>query len=324
MLLTVSEEGYPQFGILKACSSNAAERRMKFLNSSSRVAMRSLEEGVDGGVELVMRPLKDRARSLSPLKQLRTYSFRSTPSEESFLNDVVASFLRYNFLTDDNKVKIYGKMCFFKINLREGFGEMNEQQRCIRRSWCSVMQRLSRERHEFGFFVLARVFNRASYLKRAFGAEEYKSIDDIPPDHPLHRHSRIFTKLIDLTVRSLYLSLVEFVTIIVRNVDELDSEIAPAIFRYGQRHYHSNAVRKKCIFQREFFGEESVRLFCSQVVCAVVDFSDTNDAEPLCVEAWVELMRYVGAKLLDGFQFDHLANTKKLAINTNDRVFFLL
>lgn len=126
MLLTVSEEGYPQFGILKACSSNAAERRMKFLNSSSRVAMRSLEEGVDGGVELVMRPLKDRARSLSPLKQLRTYSFRSTPSEESFLNDVVASFLRYNFLTDDNKVKIYGKMCFFKINLREGFGEMNE------------------------------------------------------------------------------------------------------------------------------------------------------------------------------------------------------
>uniref|UniRef100_A0A915ACM5 Globin family profile domain-containing protein n=1 Tax=Parascaris univalens TaxID=6257 RepID=A0A915ACM5_PARUN len=174
---------------LPACSSNAAERRMKFLNSSSRVAMRSLEEGVDGGVELVMRPLKDRARSLSPLKQLRTYSFRSTPSEESFLNDV--------------------------------------QQRCIRRSWCSVMQRLSRERHEFGFFVLARVFNRASYLKRAFGAEEYKSIDDIPPDHPVHRHSRIFTKLIDLTVR---------------NVDELDSEIAPAIFRYGQRHYHSNAV----------------------------------------------------------------------------------
>lgn len=56
----------------------------------------------------------------------------------------------------------------------------------------------------------------------------------------------------------------------------------------------------------------------------MVDFSDTNDAEPLCVEAWVELMRYVGAKLLDGFQFDHLANTKKLAINTNDRVFFLL
>lgn len=64
----------------------------------------------------------------------------------------------------------------------------------------------------------------------------------------------------------------------VRNVDELDSEIAPAIFRYGQRHYHSNAVSMLLINTRYWvvfkssmiratftaiFGEESFfrRLF---------------------------------------------------------------
>ncbi|KHN77194.1 hypothetical protein Tcan_15470 [Toxocara canis] len=253
------DETFPPAG----CSGNAAERRLKFVNSSTKLAIRSLEENTDGSMEVTMKPLKDRARSLSPLKQLRTYSFRSTPSEESFLSDM--------------------------------------QQRCIRRSWCSVTQRLSTEKHEFGFFVFLRVFSRAPQLKRAFGAEKYDCIEDIPHDHPVHRYSHIFTKVIDLAVR---------------NVDEVENEIAPAIFRYGQRHYHSKA--------REQFGEESVRLFCSQVVCAVVDFADMDDDEPLCVEAWVELMRYIGAKLLDGFQFEHLANTKKLAINTNDHVFFIL
>ncbi|VDM46562.1 unnamed protein product [Toxocara canis] len=280
----------PSLIILKGCSGNAAERRLKFVNSSTKLAIRSLEENTDGSMEVTMKPLKDRARSLSPLKQLRTYSFRSTPSEESFLSEMVWPFFFFD-----------GRQVSKQPAYRKYACSYLQQQRCIRRSWCSVTQRLSTEKHEFGFFVFLRVFSRAPQLKRAFGAEKYDCIEDIPHDHPVHRYSHIFTKVIDLAVR---------------NVDEVENEIAPAIFRYGQRHYHSKA--------REQFGEESVRLFCSQVVCAVVDFADMDDDEPLCVEAWVELMRYIGAKLLDGFQFEHLANTKKLAINTNDHVFFIL
>ncbi|VDK53327.1 unnamed protein product [Anisakis simplex] len=151
---------------IMACSSNAAERRWKFLNSSNRIAMRSLEEGIDGDVQLTMKPLKDRARSLSPLKQLRTYSFRSTPSEESFLSDV--------------------------------------QQYWIKRSWCSVIDRLRKENREFGFFVLKRVFDRAPHLKSAFLSHQQISLEELPPNHAIHRHLHILTKVIDLAVRSFY------------------------------------------------------------------------------------------------------------------------
>ncbi len=71
------------------------------------------------------------------------------------------------------------------------------------------------------------------------------------------------------------------------------------------------------------FNEANVRMFCSQVVCSVVDLlGELVDAD--CMEAWIELMRFLGRKLLDGFEHDRLSSTKKISINTHDRVFFML
>lgn len=69
-------------------AKTAASRRMEFLSFSSNFAARSLDEGGaqrDSRPDLDMKPLSFRARSLSPLKQMRTYSSRLVPSEESVL-----------------------------------------------------------------------------------------------------------------------------------------------------------------------------------------------------------------------------------------------
>ncbi|VDK57401.1 unnamed protein product [Gongylonema pulchrum] len=91
-------------------------------------------------------------------------------------------------------------------------------------------------------------------------------------------------------------------------------EIAPVVFRYGQRHYNGNA--------REYFNEGTVRLFCSQVVCTIADLLEV-EVDPVCIEAWIEMMRYVGSKLLDGFNYERMRQ-KKLTVNTSDHPFYML
>ncbi|MCP9264216.1 Mannosyltransferase [Dirofilaria immitis] len=174
------------------------EKRLKFISTHGSLTMRSFETGQVSDVEVTMKPLKDRSRSMSPLKQLKTYSFCSMASEESVLSET--------------------------------------QQKLIRRSWQTITTKLEFNEHCFGFFVYRRV----------------------------------------------------------RHVDELETEIAPAVFRYGQRHYK---------LAEEHFNEETVRLFCTQVVCTVADLLE-SDMDPICSEAWIDMMRYIGCKLLDGFNYE--------------------
>ncbi|VDK86720.1 unnamed protein product [Onchocerca ochengi] len=237
------------------------EKRLKFISTHGSLTMRSFETGHVSDVEVTMKPFKDRSRSMSPLKQLKTYSFRSIASEESILSEI--------------------------------------QQELIRQSWQTISGKLEVTEQCFGFFVYRRVFERNASLKQVFHVEEYDSLESVPNEHSIFRQMRLFTNLISLAVR---------------HVDELETEIAPAVFRYGQRHYK---------FAAESFNEETVRLFCSQVVCTVVDLLET-DIDPSCMEAWIDMMRYIGCKLLDGFNYVRLSCNKKLSINTSDHIFYVL
>uniref|UniRef100_A0A0N5CNF9 GLOBIN domain-containing protein n=1 Tax=Thelazia callipaeda TaxID=103827 RepID=A0A0N5CNF9_THECL len=236
------------------------EKQLKFISSNGSLTMRSFDNGEISDVEVNMKPLNDRSRSLSPLKQLKTYSFRSTPSEEGILSDI--------------------------------------QQEMIRNSWQTIVTKLESSQ-SFGYFVFQRVFERNSLLKKAFHVEEYKSFESVPEEHSIFRQMRLFTNVISLAVR---------------NVSELEMQIAPALFSYGQRHYG---------VARDYFNEETVRLFCSQVVCTVADILET-EFEPACMEAWIEMMRFIGTKLLDGFDYVRLSQNKKILLNTNDHVFYVL
>ncbi|KAK6105450.1 Globin family protein [Brugia pahangi] len=245
----------------KAKTMEQNEKRLKFISTHGSLTMRSFETGQVSDVEVTMKPFKDRSRSMSPLKQLKTYSFRSMPSEESILSEI--------------------------------------QQELIRQSWQTISAKLEVNEQNFGFFVYRRVFEHNPLLKRPFHVEEYDLLDLIPREHSIFRQMRLFTNLIALAVR---------------HDDELETEIAPAIFRYGQRHYK---------FAEEYFNEETVRLFCSQVVCAVADLLEV-DIDPACMEAWIDMMRFIGCRLLDGFNYIRLSSNKKLSINTADHIFYVL
>uniref|UniRef100_A0A1I8AP87 GLOBIN domain-containing protein n=1 Tax=Steinernema glaseri TaxID=37863 RepID=A0A1I8AP87_9BILA len=242
----------------------AAVRRMEFLTSCGSLTVRSLDDGQMPDVEFEMKPL-NRARSLSPLKQMRTYSYKSVASEENVLDE--------------------------------------EQRLVLKTSWKNIKERL--ERHggkTFGYYVFERIFTRVPHLKPIFKIDmNIKGLDQLPEEHSFLRHTSLFTNIIDLAVR---------------NVDQLEAQMAPAMFTYGQRHYNSKMMQGA-------FTEENVRLFCGQVVCSVVDVLN-EEIEPICMEAWIEIMRYLGRTLLNGFEYERLAATKKISINTNDHVFFML
>ncbi|VDM10698.1 unnamed protein product, partial [Wuchereria bancrofti] len=161
------------------------------------------------------------------------------------------------------------------------------QQELIRQSWQTINTKLELNEQNFGFFVYRRVFEHNPLLKRAFHVEEYDLLDLIPKKHSIFRQMRLFTNLIALAVR---------------HADELETEIAPAVFRYGQRHYKFAAC---------------------QVVCTVADLLGV-DIDPACMEAWIDMMRFIGCRLLDGFNYIRLSSNKKLSINTADHIFYVL
>lgn len=72
------------------------EKRLKYISAHGTLTMRSFETGEVSDVEVTMKPLKDRSRSMSPLKQLKTYSFRSISSDERVLSEIVSELLAFN------------------------------------------------------------------------------------------------------------------------------------------------------------------------------------------------------------------------------------
>lgn len=237
-------------------------------------------------LELEMRPLSIRTRSLSPLRQQLRHSFGS-----------IAGYGRNGSQASDESVLDW------------------EHAAAIWRTWREANARLATFAPErcFGFFVFDRLFEVAPQVKEMFGVEAYARVDDVPQEHAFNRHVHVFNDLLDLSVR---------------NVDELETEMAPVLFAYGRRHYQHAALHEK-------FNEETVRLFCSQVVCTVADLLGNEELPPLALEAWVEMMRHLGSALLSGYESEKAAHSgggggvggrKKMSFNNlvRQHAFFVL
>ncbi|UMM28230.1 hypothetical protein L5515_011160 [Caenorhabditis briggsae] len=246
----------------KSQKNSASERRKIFLTSSTNqeTMARSLDDSMTAKMSSMIR-----TKSHSPLKQMRTYSFRSIPSEEN--------------LIDKECCEIIGD------------------------SWRIVESRASSTFPTacFGLFVLRRVLQRIPILCPLFSLSESDDIFKLPENHPVRRHARLFTNILHISVK---------------NVDELEAQVAPTVFKYGERHYRPDIT--------PHMTEENVLIFCAQIVCTVFDFLCETEATPKCAESWIELMRYLGQKLLDGFDFAKLTAERKISINRNDHHLFLM
>uniref|UniRef100_A0A914N4V0 GLOBIN domain-containing protein n=1 Tax=Meloidogyne incognita TaxID=6306 RepID=A0A914N4V0_MELIC len=104
--------------------------------------------------------------------------------------------------------------------------------------------------------------------------------------HPFSRHVRIFNNILDLSVR---------------NSAELEKEMLPVLFAYGQRHYRANI--------KDHFNEKSVRLFCSQIIGTLCDLLDKK-LNLFAQEAWIEMVTYLGRALLSGFEHERQKRKK--------------
>ncbi|KAI6236504.1 GLOBIN domain-containing protein [Aphelenchoides besseyi] len=248
----------------------AASRRMEFLSFKTNFVVRSLDEchavgpaAFEHELEIDLKPLSYRARSLSPLKLMRTYTSHRNSSDEEILSA--------------------------------------EQGALIRSSWKCCIDRLANSR-TFGLLALKRFLQKRPELRSVFGVEAQTNLEDLPEDSSITRHAQLLYSIIDLAVR---------------NVDELESEIGPVIFVYGRRHFSNR------FDLQGNFNEETVRLFCGQVICTILDITG-NQLTTGSLEAWIELMRFLGRALINGYEFESLNETKKkFVINTNNHAFYL-
>nr|CAD2193186.1 unnamed protein product [Meloidogyne enterolobii] len=142
----------------------------------------------------------------------------------------------------------------------------------------------------FAFFTFDRIFERAPELKSLFGISPNISIFELDENqwdqHPFSRHVRIFNNILDLSVR---------------NSAELEKEMLPVLFAYGQRHYRANI--------KEHFNEKTVRLFCSQIIGTLCDLLDKK-LNLFAQEAWIEMVTYLGRALLSGFEHERQKRKK--------------
>ncbi|KAL3098957.1 hypothetical protein niasHS_000945 [Heterodera schachtii] len=181
-----------------------------------------------------------------------------------------------------------------------GIGEEDvlswEQSVAVQRSWRRANQRIAQfgisADRCFAFYAFDRIFERAPELKPLFGISPSFVLTDLdeqqqPMYHPFMRHLHVFNNILDLTVR---------------NAAELKSEILPALFTYGQRHYLPKL--------KDEFSERTVRLFCSQLVATMCDLLG-DDFSPGELEAWIEMVTYMGRALLSGFEYERLQNGRK-------------
>uniref|UniRef100_A0A1I8C0G9 GLOBIN domain-containing protein n=1 Tax=Meloidogyne hapla TaxID=6305 RepID=A0A1I8C0G9_MELHA len=161
-----------------------------------------------------------------------------------------------------------------------------EQSELIQKTWLLANEKIrlfAGPDRSFAFFTFDRIFERAPELKTLFGLSPNISLFDLDENqwdqHPFSRHVRIFNNILDLSVR---------------NSSELEKEMLPVLFAYGQRHYRTNI--------NEYFNEKTVRLFCSQIIGTLCDLLDKK-LNLFAQEAWINMVTYLGRALLSGHCF---------------------
>uniref|UniRef100_A0A0N5BLZ9 GLOBIN domain-containing protein n=1 Tax=Strongyloides papillosus TaxID=174720 RepID=A0A0N5BLZ9_STREA len=133
----------------------------------------------------------------------------------------------------------------------------------------------------FGMCVFERLFKKMPELLYVFNISDDININILSEDHILTRHAILLASLIDLAIR---------------NIDQLESELGPPLQIYGQRHIQFPN-------SKQFFSECVIRCLCAQIVCTVAELL-LDDLEANTVDAWVDLLRFMGRSLLEGYDND--------------------
>lgn len=97
----------------------------------------------------------------------------------------------------------------------------------MRTTWSIVQDRCTQQDRVLGQYIFRHLFSLAPEFKRVFGLSEEADAWHLSVEHPMQRHFRVFTNVIDLMVR---------------NIGELDMQIAPALITYGRRHFYKHHV----------------------------------------------------------------------------------
>ena len=108
----------------------------------------------------------------------------------------------------------------------------------------------------FGLFVFRRVLSKIPMLCPLFSLSESDDIFNLPESHPVRRHARLFTNILHISVK---------------NVDELEAQVAPTVFKYGERHYRPDIVSfdwKMSFFNSSFPDSSHDRRKCSHILCS--------------------------------------------------------
>uniref|UniRef100_A0A914V8Z5 Globin family profile domain-containing protein n=1 Tax=Plectus sambesii TaxID=2011161 RepID=A0A914V8Z5_9BILA len=159
------------------------------------------------------------------------------------------------------------------------------QRRVICDSWRLTIGRCRADRVCFGMLVFRQLCEESTQFKLLFDLSVDRDLTLMHSQHPFVRHARIFANMIDLTVR---------------NIDELEVQITPALFVYGRRHFYkmSDGFNSKMV---ETFTQRTV-----QTVCDALGGEYTAET----VDAWEQLMEYVLSKLKEGYDFESIHSKK--------------
>lgn len=137
-----------------------------------------------------------------------------------------------------------------------------------------------------GIKIFQNIFRRHPELKTMFRLEHVQTVDELSVEENFIRHARVFSNVIDLTVR---------------NIDELDMQISPALITFGRRHYYKHQIG---------FRPEYMTIFAM----AVMDFmfEQLHDlATKETMDAWWFITVYLVTKLKQGYELESMHKGKQ-------------
>lgn len=132
-----------------------------------------------------------------------------------------------------------------------------------------------------GITIFQNIFRRCPDLKQVFRLGHVQNLDDLLKEERFIRHANVFSDVIDLAVR---------------NMDELDAQMAPALITLGRRHYYKHSVG---------FRADYLAVFAQ----AMLDFVSerlqlTGDKE--AVDGWWMITVYLITKMQHGYALESM------------------
>lgn len=160
----------------------------------------------------------------------------------------------------------------------------DKQKNLIRQTWREVT---SECKLLPGVKIFQNIFRRCPDLKKLFKLEHINDVEDLPNEDGFIRHARVFSNMIDLSVR---------------NVDELDIHIAPALITFGRRHFYKHQIG---------FRPEYMSVFALAMMDFVIAHLPGSEDDEEVIQSWLAMSTYLVAKLKQGYELESLHKGSK-------------